>query len=145
MLSQKRKKPIRTLPFLLSDTVFSSVLHSYSPVVKDSQMQNKDICHHAGKFPKIVTLDMNQQPLLRLTTEKKNTFTNLFYSVVFMCCVELFSSPTLWCLPSYTSDSPYSSHSLVLFTVQASARCLGCHSKHKNNRKYVKVSCITLI
>lgn len=57
VVSQKRKK--NPLLFPLSDT-FSSVLHSYSPVVKDSQMQNNDT-NHAGKFPNSETQYTNQQ------------------------------------------------------------------------------------
>lgn len=62
----QRKRNIRTLLFPLSDIVFSSILHSRSSVVKDSQMQNQDICSEAlitlGGFPKVVTMNMNEQP-----------------------------------------------------------------------------------
>lgn len=47
----QRKSNIRTLLFPLSVTVFSSVLHSYSPVVKYIQMQRRDllwVCCHTG-------------------------------------------------------------------------------------------------
>lgn len=52
----QRKKKHQSPP--LSSTrlsVFSSILHSYSPVVKDSQMQNQDICSES-----VTTLEVSQ-------------------------------------------------------------------------------------
>lgn len=92
----------RTLLFPLSDTLFlASILHSCSAAVKDSRMQDGDICSRPvialwEVSQKVVTMNVNQRPQWRsffLKTKLKDemqplTFTILSLSQSSACYME---------------------------------------------------------